>query len=376
MILGAFISAGVPFDKLRSELAKLELTEYIISKEDVLRNDIAAVKVNVEVAETSKHRHLGNITEIIERSSLTDFVKDGAKSVFERLAEAEAEVHRTTPDKIHFHEVGAVDAIVDIVGACISIEMLQIEEVYSRPVALGSGVIRCEHGTLPVPAPATAKLVKGLPVRMYNINAELTTPTGAAIITALAEPLFSTIEGTVVSVGYGAGTRTFEDHPNLMRVFVIETGDEYARDTVIEMRTNIDDMSPQAYSYVFDRLFQVGALDVYLTSVHMKKNRPGHLLTVLCEPQNREVLQREIFEQTSTSGIRYQTYSRVKLPRSVETVSTPLGDCQVKIFEFGGKRRTVPEYESVKRIAESTQMPYLEACDAITKFLIDMEKEQ
>jgi uncharacterized protein (DUF111 family) len=211
---------------------------------------------------------------------------------------------------------------------------------------------------------------------MYSINAELTTPTGAAIITAAAEPLYSGFDGSVVSVGYGAGSRSFEDHPNLMRVFVTDDADGYDRDSVVELRTNIDDMNPQVYSHLFDRLFEAGALDVHLTSVQMKKNRPGQLLTVICEPEKQDALRDEIFLQTSTSGVRYQTYKRVKLPRSSEMISTPLGDCDVKVFEFSGGRRVVPEYESVKKIAASREMSYLDAHDVITKFISEMEKEQ
>jgi uncharacterized protein (TIGR00299 family) protein len=342
----------------------------------VNRNDIAAIKVNVETAESSTHRHLRQIVEIIDASSLSEAVKENSKRVFRRLAEAEAEVHSSSPNEVHFHEVGAVDAIVDIVGACICIESLDVGEIYSRPIALGSGTITCEHGTFPVPAPATVNLVKGFPTRMHSISTELTTPTGAAIITAAAEPLYSGFEGSVVSVGYGAGSRSFEDHPNLMRVFVTDDADGYDRDTVVDLQTNIDDMNPQVYSHLFDRLFEAGALDVYLTSVQMKKNRPGQLLTVICEPEKQDVLRDEIFLQTSTSGIRYQTLKRVKLPRSSETIATPLGDCDVKVFEFSGGKRIVPEYESVKKIAASREMSYLDAHDVITKFISEMEKER
>jgi uncharacterized protein (TIGR00299 family) protein len=376
MILGAFVAAGVPFAKLQSELEKLNLPGYKISHGIVHRSDIAAIKVNVETAESSTHRHLRHIVEIIDASSLSDAVKENSKRVFGRLAEAEAEVHSSSPDEVHFHEVGAVDAIVDIVGACICIESLDVGEIYSRPIALGSGTITCDHGIFPVPAPATVNLVKGFPTKMYSINAELTTPTGAAIITAAAEPLYSGFDGSVVSVGYGAGSRSFEDHPNLMRVFVTDDADGYDRDTVVELRTNIDDMNPQVYSHLFDRLFEAGALDVHLTSVQMKKNRPGQLLTVICEPEKQDALRDEIFLQTSTSGVRYQTYKRVKLPRSSEMISTPLGDCDVKVFEFSGGRRVVPEYESVKKIAASREMSYLDAHDVITKFISEMEKEQ
>ena len=376
MILGAFVSAGVSFRQLRSQLAGLNLAEYSISEEQVVRNGIAAVRVGVQTSEKSAHRHLREVLEIIDKGSLSDAVKDNAKRVFRRLADAEAQVHATTPDRIHFHEVGAIDAIVDIVGACVCVEMLDVDDIYSRPLALGSGTVLCEHGVLPVPAPATVNLAMGFPVRMYGIGAELTTPTGDAIVTGLADPLYSAFEGSLVAVGYGAGTREIQDHPNLMRVFIAEQADDYERDGIIELCTNIDDMNPQVYSYLMERIFRIGALDAYLTPVMMKKNRPGQLLTVLCEPEKRDMIQRELFEQTSTSGIRYQMYSRVKLPRTARVISTPLGDCRVKILHLSGKTRTVPEYESVKKIADSKGMPYLAVYDAIMALLIDTGKEQ
>lgn len=376
MILGAFVAAGVSFEDLKSELGKLGLDEYTLTCENVERNSIAAVKVDVKTSESTKHRHLKHIVEIIDRSDLSEAVKENAKSVFGRLAEAEARVHGSSPDKVHFHEVGAVDAIVDIVGACICLEMLDVDQVFSRPVAVGSGTIKCEHGIFPVPAPATANLLKGFPIRMYTINSELTTPTGAAIVTTLAEPLYSAFVGDVVSIGYGAGTRVFEDHPNLMRVFVLEHREGLDRDSVVEIKTNIDDMNPEAYSYLFERLFEAGALDLCLTPIQMKKNRPGQLLTVLCEPVKGDDLQMEIFRQTSTSGIRYHLCERVKLPRRSETVSTPLGECQVKVFELDGRERVVLEYDSVKKIADAKKMPYLQAHDEITRYLREIEKEQ
>lgn len=376
MILGAFVAAGVSFDGLESELGKLGLDEYSLTCENVERNSIAAVKVDVNTRESTKHRHLKHIVEIIDKSDLSEAVKENAKSVFGRLAEAEAAVHGSSPDKVHFHEVGAIDAIVDIVGACICLEMLDVERVFARPVAVGSGTIKCAHGIFPVPAPATAILLKGFPIRMYTINSELTTPTGAALVTTLAEPLYSTFEGNVVSIGYGAGTRVFEDHLNLMRVFVLEHREELERDRVLEIKTNIDDMNPEVYSFLFERLFEAGALDLWLTPIQMKKNRPGQLLTVLCEPDKRDLIQMELFRQTSTSGIRCNLCERVKLPRRSEIVSTPLGDCRVKVFEFDGRERVVPEYDSVKKVADTKKIPYLHAHDEITRYLREIEKEQ
>ncbi|MFH1893099.1 MAG: nickel pincer cofactor biosynthesis protein LarC [Candidatus Zixiibacteriota bacterium] len=375
MILGAFVATGAPFDQLKSELAKLDVSGFEVSMEQTHRNQISCVKVHVKIEEQTTHRHLKHIVNIIDNSELGESVKRNAKAIFRRLAESEAQVHSTTIDKVHFHEVGAVDAIVDIVGACICIDLLKIDRILSRPIALGSGMVKCAHGVFPVPAPATVNLIKGFPVVLHNIDAELTTPTGAAIITTLAEPLLNAYTGTIKSVGYGAGSRVFEDHPNVMRLFIAEDKSDLEHDSIVELHTNIDDMNPQVYSQLFEQLLASGALDVFLTPVQMKKGRPGQMLTVLCDPDKKENLQREIFRQTTSAGIRCETQTRVKLPRRQETVSTSLGDCVVKIFEFEGRSRVVPEYESVKKIADKNQMSYLAAYEKITRDLSDIDKE-
>jgi len=375
MILGALVDAGASFERIKHELEKLNLSDYSIEMERTSRNQITAVKVHVNTSETHSHRHLSDIKKLIEDSSVSDGVKQDAVAVFMRLAEAEAGVHGTSPEHVHFHEVGAIDAIVDIVGACIAIESLAPDALFSRPVAVGSGMIECAHGRFPVPAPATLNLLKGFPVRMYNVNTELTTPTGAAIVTTLAQPLLGELTGTVLSSGYGAGTREFPDHPNLMRALTLEAEEPWERDTVVEMRTNIDDMNPEVYSHLFEVLFGRKALDVYLTPVSMKKNRPGQLLTVLCNPDDLQTMQSAIFTHTTSSGIRYNTVPRVKLSRRQETVTTSLGDCLVKILEFRGESRVVPEYESVKNIAENAGLSYLEAYNKIIMDLSDIDKE-
>ncbi len=375
MILGALVDAGVSIDELKMALAGIALDGFDVSSENTERNQIASTRVIVSVDETTAHRHLADIYEIIDASRLPRSVIENSKSIFARLAEAEAAVHGTSVDSVHFHEVGAVDAIVDIVGACIGIELLNVDRILSRPIAIGSGTIECDHGMFPVPAPATSNLIKGFPVRMYTIAAELTTPTGAAIVTTLAEPLVDPLNGRMLSVGYGAGTRSFENHPNLMRLFLFEEGDNLDADEVVEMRTNIDDMSPEVYSHLFDRLNSAGALDVYVTPVVMKKNRPGHELTVLCDPNKQTEVRDMIFAETTTSGLRISNVSRVKLPRRSEVLSTPLGECEIKVFDAGGRVRKVPEYESVKKIADRNAMTYLEAYDSIIAHLKNSEKE-
>jgi len=375
MIMGALVDAGVEFDALKNELSKLRLDGYSISAEKVSRNQISATRVNVECEEQSAHRHLKDINGIIDNSTLSDSIKSKAKAIFKRLAESEAAVHSTSIESVHFHEVGAIDAIVDIVGACIGIELLEIDRIVSRPVALGSGMVKCAHGNFPLPAPATANLVRGFPVRMYTVNSELTTPTGAAIVTTLATPLLGPFAGTVRSLGYGAGTREHEDHPNLMRVFVLDDNSSLESDTITVLETNIDDMNPEVYSALFDRLLSGGALDVYLTPVQMKKNRPGQLLTVLCETGERSKFERLIFAETTTTGIRASVCTRNKLPRHSETITTQLGDVKVKVLESEGHRRVVPEYESVKIVADSNGMSYLAAHEAIIDYINKTERE-
>jgi len=227
----------------------------------------------------------------------------------------------------------------------------------------------------PVPAPATANLIKGFPVRMYTIPAELTTPTGAAIVTTLAEPLVDPLNGRMISVGYGAGTRSFENHPNLMRLFLVEEEDNLDTDSVVELRTNIDDMSPEIYSHLFEKLFSIDVREVYITPVIMKKNRPGHELTVLCDPDKQTEVRDMIFAETSTSGLRISNVHRVKLPRRREVLSTPLGECEIKVFDVGNGVRKVPEYESVKKIADRNEMTYLDAYESIIAHLKNSEKE-
>jgi uncharacterized protein (TIGR00299 family) protein len=375
MILGALVDVGLDFDRLTSELAKLNLPGYRIHCERTERNHIACTRVIVECKETATHRHLRHIKEIISSSSLSENVKANAIAVFERLAEAEAAVHGTSPDSVHFHEVGAVDAIVDIVGACIGFEILDVREVRSRPIALGAGVIDCAHGKFPVPSPATSNLVRGFPVRLHTISAELTTPTGAAIISTLATPLINAIEFTVLGVGYGAGTRSFDDHPNVMRVFLADDRSTFECDKIVQIETNIDDMSGEVFSHLFEVLFDAGALDVYVTPVIAKKNRPGQLITVLCNVEQSPGIESMLFTESSTSGIRVAEISRKKLPRRVASIATPLGDCSVKIFDVESGSRMVPEYESVKKIAQAGGMAYLDAYNLIIAHLCNMEKE-
>ncbi|NIX55883.1 MAG: nickel pincer cofactor biosynthesis protein LarC, partial [candidate division Zixibacteria bacterium] len=288
MILGALVSSGVDFEKLKSELSKLGVEGYELEKTEVMRHHISSTKIDVKIDERNTHRHLKDIYEIIDKSSLDQSIKTRAKKIFSRLADAESAAHNTSPEKIHFHEVGAVDAIVDIIGACICIEMLDVEGIYSRPISLGGGFVKTAHGNMPVPAPATAELVKDFPAVFRKVDYELTTPTGAAIITTLAKPLQDIGEYEIKSIGYGAGSRDLEELPNFLRVFVAEPSGSYEYDNILQIETNIDNQNPEVFSFLFEGLFELGAKDLFTIPIQMKKNRPGTLLTVLCSPEDQD----------------------------------------------------------------------------------------
>lgn len=360
MIMGALVSAGVDFDQLKAALAGMALTNYDLTRQSVQRHHITGVKVDVNPGHEHAHRHLKDINKIIDDSALNDRVKTNAKLIFGNLAEAEAHVHDSTPEKIHFHEVGAIDAIVDIVGSCIALDMLGVDRLYSRPIALGSGIIKAAHGKIPVPSPATSELVKDFPTVFRSIENELTTPTGAAIITTLAEPLPSDSRFRIKAIGYGAGTRDSEEIANLLRVYIAETDEAFDRDKILKIETNIDNQNPEMYSYLFEGLFERGVKDVYTVPIQMKKNRPGNLLTVLCRPEDRDNIVNFIFENSTTSGMRLQYMDRIKLKRSSEKIMTSLGEIAVKVYHLGDKKRYYPEYEDLKRLANEHKISIID----------------
>jgi len=354
MTLGALLDAGVSLDELKSELQKLRLDGWDLTTERVSKNAMAATKVNVAAHEGHIHRGLSDVLEIINNSELDDAIKVASSTTFTRLAEVEAAIHSKTVNDVHFHEVGAIDAIIDIVGSMIGIHLLGIKKCFGSRVHVGTGFIKAAHGQIPLPAPATAGLLKGVPTFSHGIESELTTPTGAAILTTLCDFCGPMPAMTADTIGYGAGSRDLPI-PNLLRVFVGETGeDSHERDTVEILKANIDDMNPE----LFDRLFAAGALDVWLTSVMMKKNRPGFVLSALCTPVDANKLADTIFAETTTLGIRSHTTSRRKLKRDSITVSTQYGDVRVKLARMGETVTTIaPEYEDCKRLATETNVP-------------------
>jgi uncharacterized protein (TIGR00299 family) protein len=312
-------------------------------------------------------RFLNDILTLIDESNLSQRIKNTTKAIFDRLATAEAKVHGATKDTVHLHEVSAVDSIVDIVGAVIGIDLLGVEEIYASPISLGSGFIRCSHGVMPVPVPGTLELLVGVPVCQTNIRKELVTPTGAAIITTLAKGFGAMPQMTIDKIGYGAGSRDLEEQPNLLRViigekkedsplspFQREAGGCYDEDKIIVLETNIDDISSEIYGYLMEKLFPLGALDVFFTPIFMKKNRPATMLNVLVERQNLKNIIDFIIAETTTFGVRFYEVERQKLQREFMTVKTQYGDIRVKMGKVGDKViKAVPEYEDCKKLAEA-----------------------
>ncbi len=347
MILAAMLSAGLSEADLRADLAKLHLSGYEFNVSQVQKQGLAATYVKVRPTEKPGLRHLHHITKIIDDSALRPSIKENAKRIFTHLAEAEAKVHGTSIEKVHFHEVGAVDAIVDVVGAAIGVERLGLSRIVCSPIPPGSGVVHCEHGTMPVPAPATAELLRGVPIAACDEPGELVTPTGAAILTTLAESYGPLPAMRISRIGYGAGTRDSKMRPNVLRLLIGDSADSSDEcDEITLLETHLDDATGEQIAHAFDALFSAGALDVFAIPITMKKGRPGVLLSVLAPLDCQAACEEAIFSHTTTFGIRRQTCTRAKLAREVETVATRFGPIRVKIGCRSGRILLVaPEYE-------------------------------
>jgi pyridinium-3,5-bisthiocarboxylic acid mononucleotide nickel chelatase len=359
MTLGAIVDAGIAIDSLRAELAKLNLPGYELKAEKVIRSGIAATKVHVITDHKEQRtRHLTDILTIIDRSSLSTSIKEKSGRIFTRLADAEAKVHATTRDNVHFHEVGALDSIVDTVGAAIGLDLLGITEIMSSAVNVGSGTIQTSHGLLPIPAPATAEMLKGIPFYQSTTQFELATPTGAAIISTLGTSFGLLPSMKVDRVAYGAGERDFAGKPNVLRLLIGEPTTLYAEDTSIIIETNIDDMNPQVYDYIVDKIMSQGAQDAYLTPIIMKKGRPAILLSVLTDKSKIDAVLDTIFTDTTSIGVRIQEVRRKKLDREIKEVETIYGVIKMKISRRGKKILTAtPEYDDCLRIAAEKHIP-------------------
>ncbi|MFZ0038419.1 MAG: nickel pincer cofactor biosynthesis protein LarC [Candidatus Acidiferrales bacterium] len=362
MTLGALVDAGVDLPALEAELRHLQLPNWKISAEKVKRGALFATKVIVETSEHHHHRGLTEILRLIEQADFAPRITDRATRIFRRLGEAEAKVHQVDLEKVHFHEVGAVDAIIDIVGTAIGLELLGIDEFACSSLDVGAGNVKTAHGILPVPAPATAELLRGAPTYSSGIAKELVTPTGAAIATTLATRFGEMPAINLQSIGYGAGSADLAERPNVLRLLVgdavgMEKGERWdAPVSVIE--ANLDDMNPQLYGYLVEQAFAAGALDVFSTSVQMKKNRPGILVTLMCESASVNKLIDLIFRETTTIGVRTHEVRRRTLEREFVPVETPFGEVRMKVSRMNGTMlNATPEYEDCRRIAAQKGIP-------------------
>lgn len=385
MILGALIALGVDESELIEQIKRLDVSDFELEIKTVDRSGISAVHVDVRVPHEHAHRHLHTIEKIINDSRLNETIKKRAVRIFTRLAEAEAKIHGIDASKVHFHEVGAMDAIIDIVGACAGFEMLGVEKFACSKIHVGSGFAQMAHGKFPVPPPAVAELLKNAPVYSTEIEGELITPTGAAIISTVCEEFGRIPEMKIERTAYGAGTREYKGFPNALRLILGEvesresrvesqktkTGDQKPKtENLILLETNIDDLSPQILGFVLEKAFEIGAADCWFTPIQMKKNRPATLVSVLCEKDKKEALTEMLFRETSSIGLRVRETERICLPRRVEKVETKFGEIDVKIAGFGGEIvNAKPEFEQLKAIAERENLPLREVEREVLKNL-------
>lgn len=357
MTVGALLHLGAPLEALRNELAKLPLAGYQISQTTRFQSGIRATKFVVEVSEPLGERSFRAIAHMLRESSLIPQVKETALRIFTVLAEAEGRVHGILPGAVHFHEVGAVDSIVDIVGSAFCLHALGVEKVYASALPMGKGFVPSRHGVLPIPAPATVELMKKLRVQFEDGAAEMVTPTGAAIVAAIAQP-GPIPQMQIMAVGYGAGERILPDRPNLLRVLLATRVETPREEQLLVLETNIDDLNPELYEHVMERLFAAGARDVCFLPLQMKKNRPGVMLWVLGEIADRERLSAIIFAETSTIGIRSYPVSRFALQRESREITTVYGGVRVKFSRTpDGRLHAAPEYEDCKRLAQAKNLP-------------------
>jgi hypothetical protein len=365
MFVGALLDVGLPLDQLFAELKKIPLGLYEFKRSRAVRGHLVGTRIEIRIPAKQPRRKLGDVAELIAHSGLSTGVTERVLKVFTRLAEAEGKVHNMAPEQVHFHEVGAVDSILDIVGTCVGLDLLDVAQLVCSPVNVGGGRVRARHGSLPVPAPASLELLKDVPVYSSGIEGELVTPTGAALITTLAAGFGPIPAMKVERIGYGAGAREIAGQPNLARLLLGQSvepviaqpgtpGDEVV--SVIE--ANVDDMSPQLYGFFVDQALAAGALDVTCTPTQMKKNRPGFLLSVLCTPETSDALAQMLFEETTTIGVRIYEARRKVLERELLSVETPYGTVRIKVARREGRVLNVaPEYEDCQRLASEKGVP-------------------
>jgi hypothetical protein len=359
MILGALIDAGVSLQELREELAKMDIGEYDVEIKEVIKRDIKGVKVDISIIDDRRFTPQ-EMCDIVNTSRLDEPIKETACKIIERLVKAEATVHGIPQSEVHFHELGDKDTIIDVVGTVICIHKLGIKKIYSSPLNVGYGRVECRHGTFPIPAPATAELIKDIPVyssENNTNNVELTTPTGAAIITTMCYKFGNMPQMNIKHIGYGAGTFDTVNMPNLLRVFIGEQDNIYEEDRIVLLETNIDNMNPEIYPYLMDKSIKCGAIDVYLIPVYGKKGRPGMILNIMCSENDVDNLLSFVFSQTTTTGIRISRIQRRKLPRKIVKVNTRYGELEAKEIVFEDTKKIMPEYEVCKKVAEMNNIP-------------------
>ena len=362
MFLGALLDAGLSFGELERCLKSLPFEHYRLEMRREARNHISGTRfIVIPEGKEHAHRNLGDIRKIIEQGNLSIAVKDKSIEIFEEIARAEGKVHNLPPEDVHFHEIGAVDSIIDIAGTVYGIERLKIEKLFASPLPLGSGFTKTAHGTIPVPAPATLALLEGIPVYDSGIPREMVTPTGAALVKCLATCFGPMPPMVIQDMGYGAGSRDLEDRPNLLRILIGDEQSEPDTDTVVVLETNLDDTSPEWLGYLMDRLFEAGALDVTFCPVHMKKNRPGVQVQIIGRPDQKDTLMDILFRESATLGIRFQYSQRKILKRSEAEVDSPWGKLKVKkVMESDGTFFFLPEYEACREIALKNDRPLRE----------------
>ena len=375
MNLGALVDLGVPAEHLEKEIGKLNIEGFRLEVKGDMRKGISGTKVTVVVdhPENEKHRHLSHIEELIHKSTLSDRIKAKAMDIFMRVAEAEAKVHNIDIQKVHFHEVGALDSIADIVGAAICQEYLEVDEIHASPVQLGGGMVKCAHGLMPVPAPATAEIVEAIPVKLGLVEYEATTPTGAAILAATVDCFSERMELSIVRTGYGIGQRDGEI-PNVLRVYLAESNEGQGEDVMVEeavmLECNLDDMNPERYTHVMDLLLAAGAADVFISPVVMKKSRPGNVLSVLCKQDTVEKMKEILFTETTSIGLREQSLKKNILRREIRIVSTKYGDVEVKRSYWNGRVvNEKPEFEQCRKLAGKHGLTLEEITKEVTKNL-------
>ncbi|MBU4362133.1 nickel pincer cofactor biosynthesis protein LarC [bacterium] len=374
MTVGALLDAGLKIETLEKELKKLGLTGYQLEVNKVVKKGISATKFKVKIKEEGVERRFKDILTILEKSKLDEEIKKETKKIFFNIAQAESKIHQKDIDKIHFHEIGGLDSIIDIASAVIGIKTLGIEEIYSSALPVGKGFVKCAHGVMPVPAWATLELLKNIPTYSGGIESEMITPTGAAIIGTLAKSFGERPLMKIERIGYGAGEKEFSI-PNLLRVSIGEKilkdenlKDGYVSDEAVLIETNIDDMNPEFYDYIMDQLFSLGALDVFLTPIQMKKNRPAHMLSIIVYEQDLKEILEVLFSESTTLGVRIREIKRLRLAQQNFIAETKYGKIRVKVGIFKGEIKNIgPEYEDCKKIAEQHQVPLKEIYEEAKK---------